>query len=491
VPVDVPGAAHRHPDDLEGLLAEIVRAGPLSRDDEGDFYARAHQSALALAVCSIASRVIDPDHPHWWQLSTSAPAFAAVLSNSYPCPVRSVVQRLLANPGVDQIVWPIAAILFAVQIRNATSGTFGVDLHAMWQGSRHFLHHEDPYGNPHTYLALLYPPASLVAFAPLALLPFSVAKYAMVVVCAAVLVWSIWIVARTVRPEHATTITGIGVLGLALFGPSYSTFLLLNISLLFVPAVAAFLWFAARQRWVAAAVILGISLSIKPVLVPLILVAVMARRWRAVAFAIAIPVLANLAVLPLLSKPGQFLDKTAPAVLRGDVSTLGANNLSLAGISDSFNIPAAGEGALRITVACFALIVLWRLGGRAGDFGDLIRIAEAAALVLAAGLIVAPVDEVHYHLALVPVLVTAASERSVLRGALVWLGVALIGLSGLPNLGFSQTEANQIRSAVGLGLIVAGVTIGWAVRARNISTPESGTAITAQSTAGTVPGRRV
>ncbi len=64
VPVDITRPADRQLDDVERLSSEIVRAGPLGRDDEGQLDPGADERAIALAVRRVPSRVIDTYDPH-------------------------------------------------------------------------------------------------------------------------------------------------------------------------------------------------------------------------------------------------------------------------------------------------------------------------------------------------------------------------------------------------------------------------------------------
>ena len=60
---------------------------------------------------------------------------------------------------------------------------------------------------------------------------------------------------------------------------------------------------------------IGLTLVVKPVLGPLLLLPLLNRQWRALVPAVVVPVAFNLAALPLISDPMDFFTRTVPYIL--------------------------------------------------------------------------------------------------------------------------------------------------------------------------------
>ena len=84
---------------------------------------------------------------------------------------------------------------------------------------------------------------------------------------------------------------------------------------------------ASRQWWAGLAI--GLTLVVKPVLWPLLLLPLLNRQWRALVAAFVVPLVINLAAWPLVSHPMDFVTRTVPYIL---------------GIRDYFNSSIEGNG---------------------------------------------------------------------------------------------------------------------------------------------------
>ncbi|PAZ17579.1 hypothetical protein CLM62_01590, partial [Streptomyces sp. SA15] len=75
---------------------------------------------------------------------------------------------------------------------------------------------------------------------------------------------------------------------------------------------------ASRGRWVAAGAVVGAAVALKPLLAPLALLFLFARRWRAPAALVLVPVAASAASGLLMPDPAGFFTRTLPFPLYGD-----------------------------------------------------------------------------------------------------------------------------------------------------------------------------
>ena len=67
------------------------------------------------------------------------------------------------------------------------------------------------------------------------------------------------------------------------------------------------------HEWLAG-VAIGLTLVVKPLLAPLLLLPLLNRQWRAVVAAIMVPLVFNAAAWPLISDPMNFVTRTVPYI---------------------------------------------------------------------------------------------------------------------------------------------------------------------------------
>ncbi|MEV7970006.1 glycosyltransferase family 87 protein [Sphaerisporangium sp. NPDC088356] len=263
----------------------------------------------------------------------------------------------------------------------------------------------------------------------------------------------------------------LGLLGMAaialLFG--YRSLLAVgNWSVVAVVAFPAALLLCARNRWSAAAVVAGVSIALKPMLVPLALLFLFARRRRALVILVAVPLLLVLLSLPLTPEPGRFVSDTLPFLLHGQDEYAKPYDASLASI-----LPRLGAGsdltlAIRAVVAVAGLLLAWTrwrlpddtavldrsvlLGepvgvrNRAGGYvlrSLELRLVETASMIMVTVFLVFTPGFGHYSLViLLPLAATAIDRRSVARSPWFWVALApqFPGVE-IPGLTTPQTRA--------------------------------------------------
>lgn len=349
---------------------------------------------------------------------------------------------------MSQVVWPLGLIFFALTVREATKGSSYPDFQLVWQASRAFLHHKAIFNGD----AYLYPPFAAPLFAPLAALPNGAAKDLVLGAEIAGLIATLVITARMVS-DRIVLVVGVGVLGLAFFGPVYSGLLLGNISVLLVPVFAVYLYLAWREHWVWASGILGLSLAFKPVLLPLLLIPLVDRQWRALAVAAGTAVGLSLLALPLVADGTQFFTHTAPLLVRGGPATVSKNNLSISGIAHTLGAPSVLALMARLGVAAVTLVAAYESWRKPRD--NALRLIETSSVLLIGWMLVSSLDEVHYQLLLVPLLLSVFHPQSVLRVWPAWVAVFMFGSTqAIPNLGFTSIQMSALRQTAGLGLLL-------------------------------------
>ncbi len=149
---------------------------------------------------------------------------------------------------------------------------------------------------------------------------------------------------------------------------AFDSLMLGNMSPVLVPfAVYALLCFE-RDQWTRGCVVLVISLLLKPLLVPLLVLPLVRRQWRALGLSLGPGAVGLLAACALIPGAGQ-LSHVARFVLGGTNlhGRNAVNNLSFSGWGEHAHhaVPAAIAAVLVAAAGLFGL-VYWARNGRGG-----------------------------------------------------------------------------------------------------------------------------
>ena len=310
---------------------------------------------------------------------------------------------------------------------------------------------------PYNVALYVYPPASLVVLSPLATLPYALAQAVFAIVNATAILAGSLLLLQAFNLDWRSWAVPSLLLTLAIFIPVQTTLDFGNINGLIYLGESVFVLMLMRQRWVLAGTSLGVSLMLKPVLLPLVVILVIQRQWKAGMLAVGIPVLASAAVLLMVKNPASYFTHTLPFLF----SQVGPENVSVKGILDRIAAPGLVTVAARlIAAACAVGAFLWVwLGGR----GSFKHVALVGILLSAAFLVSSP-SWPYYGLYLLPsivgVLVVPGAGRATIATVLV--GAVLIGMPNVPALirdpGFGFT-VEHARFTLGFATLLAAATI--------------------------------
>jgi len=131
-----------------------------------------------------------------------------------------------------------------------------------------------------------------------------------------------------------------------------------NLTLILLPFATATFLAIDQEKMLSAAILIGISLTIKPLLVPLVLIFVVLRAWRSLFLSLAIPAVLTSIVVAFSGNLANFIHEV--------FNTFGANNIavvnmSLSGIGTIFGAPVALVIVLRIVVAVAGAWIAWTI----------------------------------------------------------------------------------------------------------------------------------
>lgn len=290
-----------------------------------------------------------------------------------------------------------AAMLYAAA-RARSSPVYAMDSEAVWVGARNFLQHADPYLPTPQHLAFVYPPSCALLFAPVAALPNRIFVAGLLLLNLIVEVLVVVLLARTVglRASPLRLAVAAAVLIASPFGVAAVT--LGNLSIVVAGLAVAALWAVTRDRWLLGAVLLGLSLALKPIFAPAVLVFLVARRWRPLAVCMATPAVLCALTMPFLAEPLGYLAVLGD-VGGGELLPLSVNS-SLWGLGERHDLAALVVTALKAAVV-LATVATVVAGHRLRSVSEISAVMFTPVVAL---MLRVRVNEPHYLFAAFPLI---------------------------------------------------------------------------------------
>lgn len=294
---------------------------------------------------------------------------------------------------VDVLTGATGVLLLGRQIVNALHAP-GIDFVHIWNAAHQVVSTGGGYADP----LFTYPPSSALLMAPLGELPYDGAKTLMVVINVISVVAAAWLSAALLR-RPSRRVVAVGLLGLGVADAVASTWANGNINgplvLLEVVALRAI----CSERWLRAAVLVGVTLALKPVLLPMLLLFALRRKWPELAVALLLPCLTSVVGLVALQDGSRFFSVVVPFLAHG--AQLPFND-SFVGAGYLLGLPGAATAALRLGTAAAAVTVftLWARERDAACSPQ--RVCWEVGAALAVTFLVAPMSETYYTIYLMP-----------------------------------------------------------------------------------------
>ena len=319
---------------------------------------------------------------------------------------------------------------------SAADGLLGWDVRFAYLPAAHaILHGNSPYPGLHDPILLdqkgyVYPPQLALVLIPFSWLPVAVVGLLASVASAACVAGTLWIL--RVRDWRCYAVA-------FLWMPSMSGVLLANLSLPLAFA-AAIAWRYRDRAWPTAASI-GLAVSAKLFLWPLLVWTAATRRLRATVLAVVLGLTTTLTAWAVIGFEGLT---GYPALLRRLNEIQAANSYSFVGISSSLGLGSGAGDVLALAVGLLLLAACVRFGRK----GDDLRSFTCA---IAATLALSPIVWVHYLVLLLPPVALARPRLSPL-----WFAPLVVWLSPRPGypVGY-ETFVPAIVAAVVLVFLLA------------------------------------
>jgi arabinofuranan 3-O-arabinosyltransferase len=326
---------------------------------------------------------------------------------------------------VRSALWPVAIMsVLHRSIVLTVNGNITDDFKPVYRAVLNFRHGWDIYNEHFDYVDphYLYPPGGTLLMAPFGYLSFTPSRYLFILINTVAILIAWYLLLRMFKFTLSSVAAPALLLAMFATETVTSTLVFTNINGCVLLAEMLFLrWLldgkTGHQWW--AGVAIGLTLSLKPVLGPLLLLPLLNRQWRAVVTAIVVPAAINLIALPLVSHPMDFFTKTLPYI----GGTRDYFNSSIEGNGVYFGLPTWLIVSLRILFTVMAIGALWLLYRYYRTRDPLFWFTNSAGVLLLCSWLVLPLAQGYYSMMLFPFLMTVVLPNSLIRNWPAWLGV--------------------------------------------------------------------
>ncbi len=314
-------------------------------------------------------------------------------------------------------------------------------------------------GSPYEDKRFLYLPSAVLMAVPEALLPREVLRWLLPLGMSGLLGTG-WLAALRIFAVPLRSRFAVG--GFAVFALVYKPYVNLvligNWTAISAAALPVALLLAQRRSWGSAGLVVGLAIACKPMLVPLGLLFLVARRWRALAAAVLVPLGFSLAGALVMPSPSLFFTKTLPFLLQGQDSYALPWDASPIAVLPRLGVPAplavlvafAGAGA-----GLWAAWVRWR---REDADGGELRLVETACMVMLAAFLVSRPSFDHYLLVVLPLLMASVVRQdAAARSPWFWavLGPQVAGIPWPSELEAKRRAFKDCATLCGLAFVLA------------------------------------
>ncbi|MGE2814734.1 arabinofuranan 3-O-arabinosyltransferase [Mycobacterium heidelbergense] len=321
-------------------------------------------------------------------------------------------------------LWPVAILsVLHRSIVVTTNGNITDDFKPVYRAVLNFRRGWDIYNEHFDYVDphYLYPPGGTLLMAPFGYLPFAPSRYLFILINTIAILIAWYLLLRLFKFTLSSVAAPALLLAMFCTETVTNTLVFTNINGCVLLAEMLFLrWLldgrVSRQWWAGLAI--GLTLTLKPVLGPLLLLPLLNRQWRTLVPAFAVPVVINLAAWPLVSDPMDFVTRTVPYIM----GTRDYFNSSIEGNGVYFGLPTWLIVFLRILFTLIAIGALWLLRYyRTRD--PLFWFTTSTGVLLLWSFLVLSLAQGYYSMMLFPFLMTVVLPNSVIRNWPAWLGI--------------------------------------------------------------------
>jgi arabinofuranan 3-O-arabinosyltransferase len=305
--------------------------------------------------------------------------------------------------------WTIAVLSMGTNLVPVVNGSQGYDTAPLTKAVHAFLNGGQVYTGKGAG-DFLYPPSALLLILPLGALGIAWAGRLFFLVDLATILCAAGLLLNVFGFRWRGPAGAITLFGLSLAWPVIFTLDAGNVNGPVLLGLAGFLLATVRGRWLAAGACLGLTLALKPILAPVLLVVALYRRWKTLGIAVGIP--AGLSALVILAVPStrSFFHTTLPLLLHGQNAQIQEASIALRGAAARLSVPDPATHVIEAVVALITLALLWRRWR--GSPIEPRRVVELTTIALVGGFLLSTFAFKHYGIFLLPFAISLADRSS-------------------------------------------------------------------------------
>ncbi|WP_370878781.1 glycosyltransferase family 87 protein [Rhodococcoides fascians] len=322
---------------------------------------------------------------------------------------------------IKYALWPIAimTVVHRVVIR-AVNGDVTNDFNPVYNAALAFLNRQPVYTanfdsvDPH----YLYQPSATMLLSPIAIIDPERSRWLFILASTVAILVALYILLRIFGFRLDSVAAPALLLAAFVSETVTNTLVFTNFNGFVLLGEVAFLGFLLQRKDLSAGVAMGLTLAIKPMLAPLLLLPLMTRQWKVFITSIAIPVVMMAIAWPLSVDPKNFIDRTLPYLLQ----TRDYFNSAVVGNGRYYGVPEFLTLGIRAVLGIMVLVSLWLLYRYCRE-DRLFFFATTSGLILTAHWLLGSLGQMYYSMMLFPLLMTVVLRNSLLRNWPAWLAI--------------------------------------------------------------------
>ncbi|GAA1480610.1 arabinofuranan 3-O-arabinosyltransferase [Gordonia sinesedis] len=335
---------------------------------------------------------------------------------------RYLYPQMTAQRIIPMVLWPITIMMmFQRSVILGVDGDRTDDFTPVYNAALNFLNRRPVYGenldtvDPH----YLYPPSGSLLMSPMALIDPERSRWIFIGLSVVALIACGYLITRLFGYSARSWVFPVVMFVFFSTETVAHTLIFTNFNAFVLLGMLAFLILMMKRQDLWAGVPLGLTVAVKPVLLPLLLLPLLNRQWRVFITAIGVPLVLNAVAWPLSVDPGSFVSRTLPYL----GTARDYYNSSIAGNGIYFGVADWLVLLLRIAFILMAAFGLWFLYRYYRTTNELLWLTTSSGVLLGTTFLVGSLGQGYYSMLLFPLLMTVLIPGSAMRNWPAWLGV--------------------------------------------------------------------
>ncbi|GAB11109.1 arabinosyltransferase AftC [Gordonia araii NBRC 100433] len=336
---------------------------------------------------------------------------------------RYLFPRISTEQIVKAILWPVnIMMIFHRSVVLAINGDRTDDFKPVYAAALRFVRGDTVYGE--SYLTVephyLYPPSGTLLMSPIAYIDEERSRWIFIVLSVIALLVSAYLLTRLFGYAASSWVFPTVIFFFFISESVINTLVYTNFNSFVLLSLVVFLWLLHRNRPWLAGIAIGLTIAVKPVLLPVLLLPLLKKgMWRALVPALGLPLLLNVVAWRMIVDTDNFMENTFPYLRE----TRDYYNSSISGLGTFYGLEPWLILALRVMFVGMAAFGVWFLWRYYRDSDEVLWLSASSGILLTTSFLVGPLGQGYYSMLLFPLVLTVIRPGSPMRNWPAWLGV--------------------------------------------------------------------